>query len=120
MANHKATKKSSRKNEQRKLHNRYYKKTARNAVKQIIDKETDVQACEQSIPKVVSLVDKLARKNVIHKNKAANIKRKLAKKLNALKSPAAPAVEAPTKAKKSTTRKTASAKKTGTAKASKK
>lgn len=83
MANHKSALKRIRQNEKRKVRNRYYHKTARSAMKILRNEEDKTQAAEQ-LPKVVSLLDKLAKKNIIHKNKAANLKSKLTKHVNKL------------------------------------
>jgi small subunit ribosomal protein S20 len=81
MANHKSAIKRIRQAEKKKLHNRYYAKTARNAVRKLRatkEKETAVAL----FPKVTAMLDKLAKKNIIHKNKAGNLKSKLAKMIN--------------------------------------
>jgi small subunit ribosomal protein S20 len=83
MANHKSALKRIRQSNARRLHNRYYAKTARNAVKNLRATE-DKSEAQVLYPKVASMLDKLAKKNVIHKNKAANLKSKLAKHVNAL------------------------------------
>jgi small subunit ribosomal protein S20 len=83
MANHKSALKRIRQTSARRLHNRYYAKTARNAVKNLRTTEEKSEA-QALFPKVCSLLDKLAKKNIIHKNKAANLKSKLAKHVNAL------------------------------------
>lgn len=73
MANHKSSEKRIRQDKKKTLHNKYYAKTARNAVRKlraIKDKEEAVQM----FPKVQKMLDKLAKNNIIHKNKAANIK----------------------------------------------
>ena len=73
MANHKSSEKRIRQDKKKTLHNKYYAKTARNAVRKlraITDKEEAVQL----FPKVQKMLDKLAKNNIIHKNKAANIK----------------------------------------------
>ncbi|MGF7140981.1 30S ribosomal protein S20 [Roseimarinus sediminis] len=77
MANHKSAKKRIKQNAQRKLSNKYYAKTMRNAVKNLRS-ITEKADAETLYPKVTSLIDRLANKNVIHKNKAANLKSKLA------------------------------------------
>ena len=83
MANHKSALKRIRQSNARRLHNRYYAKTARNAVKKL--RETKEKSEAQALyPKVSSLLDKLAKKRIIHKNKASNLKSKLAKHVNAL------------------------------------
>lgn len=83
MANHKSAIKRIRANNSKRLHNRYYAKTARNAVKTLRG-TTDKKQATEMLPKVVAMLDKLAKKNVIHKNKAANLKSKLTKKVNAI------------------------------------
>ena len=83
MANHKSALKRIRQSNARRLHNRYYAKTARNAVKNLRSTDNKEEA-RALYPKVSSLLDKLAKKNIIHKNKAANLKSKLAKHVNAL------------------------------------
>ncbi|MBN1768453.1 MAG: 30S ribosomal protein S20 [Prolixibacteraceae bacterium] len=77
MANHQSAKKRIRQNEVRKLRNKYYAKTMRNAVKKLRGLSDKAEA-ETMYPKVTSLIDRLARKNVIHDNKASNLKSKLA------------------------------------------
>jgi len=84
MANHKSSIKRIRSNDAKRTKNRYQAKTVRNAVKALRGETTKATAAEK-LPLVISLVDKLAKKNVIHKNKAANLKSKLTKKVNALK-----------------------------------
>ena len=83
MANHKSALKRIRQNEARKLRNRYYHKTARTALKVLRNEENKATATEQ-LPIVISLLDKLVKKNIIHKNKAANLKSKLTKHVNKL------------------------------------
>jgi len=83
MANHKSALKRIRQTNARRLHNRYYVKTARNAVRKLRATEEKDEA-QVLYPKVCSMLDKLAKKNVIHKNKASNLKSKLAKHVNAL------------------------------------
>lgn len=83
MANHKSSIKRIRSNERKRLRNRYYHKTARNAVKKL-RLTSDKSEASELFPKVVSMIDKLAKKNVIHKNKAANLKRKLSRHVNSL------------------------------------
>ena len=81
MANHSATKKDVRQAAARRDRNRYYGKTTRNAIRDL--KATGEQkAYSEQLPNVVSMIDKLAKRGVIHKNKAANLKSKLAKKTN--------------------------------------
>ncbi|MDD2559903.1 MAG: 30S ribosomal protein S20 [Bacteroidales bacterium] len=78
MANHKSSLKRIRQTQARRLHNRYYAKTARNAVRNL-RASTDKTEAEKMFPGVVSMLDRLAKKGIIHKNKAANLKSKLAK-----------------------------------------
>ena len=83
MANHSATKKDVRQSAKRNERNRYYGKTTRNAIRDIRVLETGKEASAK-LPQVVSMIDKLAKRGTIHKNKAANLKSKLARKVNAL------------------------------------
>ncbi|NML22802.1 30S ribosomal protein S20 [Pseudoflavitalea sp. G-6-1-2] len=83
MANHKATKKDVRQAAKRRERNKYYGKTTRNAIRDLKAIKTGKEAGEQ-MPEVASMIDKLAKRGVIHRNKAANLKSKLAKKVNAL------------------------------------
>ncbi|MEK9604131.1 MAG: 30S ribosomal protein S20 [Flavobacteriaceae bacterium] len=78
MANHKSALKRIRSNDKKRLRNRFQHKTARNAIRKLKSVTTKKEANKQ-FPSVVSLVDKLAKKNIIHANKAANLKSKLAK-----------------------------------------
>ena len=77
MANHKSSVKRIRQAEKRKLHNRYYAKTARNAVRKM-RATTEKAVAAEMLPKVSAMLDKLAKRNIIHKNKANNLKSKLA------------------------------------------
>ncbi|HRH50333.1 MAG TPA: 30S ribosomal protein S20 [Panacibacter sp.] len=79
MANHKATKKDTRQAEKRRDRNRYYGKTTRNAIRNLKAGGEDKSYSEE-LPNVISMIDKLAKKGIIHKNKAANLKSKLSKK----------------------------------------
>jgi len=83
MANHKATKKDIRQSLKRRERNRYYGKTTRNAIRTLLA-SADKAAAMESFPKVISMIDKLAKRNVIHKNKASNLKSGITKKVNAL------------------------------------
>ena len=83
MANHKSSLKRIRQEQKRRLHNRYYGKTMRNAVRKL-RATTDKAAATEMYPGLVSLLDKLAKKNIIHKNKANNLKSKLALHINKL------------------------------------
>ncbi|MBO7279000.1 MAG: 30S ribosomal protein S20 [Bacteroidales bacterium] len=73
MANHASADKRHRQSERRRLHNKYYAKTTRNAIRALRN-TTDKEAAMALLPKVSSMIDKLAKINVIHKNKAANLK----------------------------------------------
>ena len=79
MANHKATEKDVRQAAKRRDRNRYYGKTTRNAIRDIRGLK-DEKAYDEQLPLTVSMIDKLAKRGVIHKNKASNLKSKLAKK----------------------------------------
>ncbi len=79
MANHKATKKDTRQAAKRRDRNRYYGKTTRNAVRDLKTIKEPVGYTEK-LPSVISMIDKLAKRGIIHKNKAANLKSKLARK----------------------------------------
>lgn len=81
MANHSATKKDVRQSKKRNERNRYYGKTTRNAIRDL--KAADKKTATGELPKVASMIDKLAKRGTIHKNKAANLKSKLAKRVNA-------------------------------------
>jgi len=83
MANHKSSIKRIRQALTKRLHNRYYAKTTRNAVRDLRS-ATEKEAAMALLPKVTAMLDKLAKKNVIHKNKAANLKSKLTKGVNKL------------------------------------
>jgi small subunit ribosomal protein S20 len=83
MANHKATKKDVRQASKRRERNRYQGKTTRNAIRDL-KALTDPKAADESMKKVISRIDKLAKKGIIHKNKAANLKSSLTKKVQAL------------------------------------
>lgn len=80
MANHSATKKDAKQAAKRRERNRYYGKTTRNAIRDL-RADDNVEVYKQALPNVISMVDKLAKRGIIHKNKAANLKSKLAKKL---------------------------------------
>ncbi len=79
MANHKATQKDARQAAKRRDRNRYYGKTTRNAIRDIRGLK-DEAAYDEKLPLTISMIDKLAKRGIIHKNKAANLKSKLAKK----------------------------------------
>ena len=83
MANHKSALKRIRNSEVKRLRNRYQHKTTRNAIKKLRE-TTKKKDAEGLFPSVVSMIDKLAKKNVIHANKAANLKSSLAKHVASL------------------------------------
>lgn len=83
MANHKSAIKRVRANATKRLRNRYQAKTTRNAIKRLRGITVKTEAVEL-LPRVISMLDRLAKKNVIHKNKASNNKSKLTKLVNAL------------------------------------
>jgi small subunit ribosomal protein S20 len=84
MANHKATKKDVRQAAKRRDRNRYNGKTTRNAIRDL-KVITGKKEAGEALPKVVAMIDKLAKNGVIHKNKAANLKSKLTKGVNTIK-----------------------------------
>lgn len=83
MANHKSTLKRIRSTESRRLRNKYYSKTMRNAIREfrLLTVKKDA---EDKFKALLSVIDKNAKRNIIHKNKAANLKSKLTKQLNSL------------------------------------
>jgi len=83
MANHKSSLKRIRQEQKRKLHNRYYAKTMRNAIRKI-RLMSDKNEAATLFPKIAKMLDKLAKVNIIHKNKASNLKSKLAMHINKL------------------------------------
>lgn len=83
MANHKSAEKRARQSEKRRLHNKYFAKTMRSAVRKLRDTK-EKEAASELYPKVIALIDKLSKKNIIHKNKASNLKSKLALHINKL------------------------------------
>ncbi|NBX28115.1 MAG: 30S ribosomal protein S20 [Chitinophagia bacterium] len=83
MANHSATKKDVRQATKRRDRNRYYGKTTRNAIRSLLSLKDKKEALE-AMPKVVSMIDKLAKRNVIHRNKAGNLKSGIVKRVNVL------------------------------------
>jgi small subunit ribosomal protein S20 len=83
MAHHKSALKRIRQTETRNEHNKYYAKTTRNAVKKLRN-TTDKAAATGLLPEVSSMLDKLAKKNIIHDNKASNLKSSLTKHVNSL------------------------------------
>ncbi len=83
MANHKSSLKRIRANEAKRLRNRYQAKTTRTFIKRLKEATDKVEA-QELLKKVTSMIDKLAKKNIIHKNNAANKKSKLTKLVNAI------------------------------------
>ena len=83
MANHKSALKRIRSSETKRLRNKFQHKTTRNAIKALraTEKKKDAEA---QLPSVITMIDKLAKKNIIHDNKAANLKSKLTKFVAAL------------------------------------
>ena len=79
MANHSATKKDVRQASKRREINRYYGKTTRNAIRDLKE-NLDTESYNKDLPNVISQIDKLAKRGIIHKNKASNLKSKLARK----------------------------------------
>ena len=84
MANHKSSEKRIRQDEKRKTNNKYYAKTTRNALKKL-RATTDKNAATELMPDVASMLDKLAKKNIIHTNKASNLKSSVKKHVDSLK-----------------------------------
>jgi len=83
MANHKSALKRIRSSETKRLRNKYQHKTTRNAIKKLRD-STKKKDAEKLFPEVVSMIDRLAKRNIIHANKAANLKSGLAKHIASL------------------------------------
>lgn len=83
MANHLSAEKRIRQAESRRVKNKYQARTARNAVRTLRSTTEKAEAAEM-YPKVIAMLDKLAKTNVIHKNKASNLKSKLSKHVNSL------------------------------------
>ncbi|PTN08336.1 30S ribosomal protein S20 [Mangrovibacterium marinum] len=83
MANHQSSKKRIRQDEKKRLENKYYAKTMRNALRKL-RAATEKEAAVAELPKVTSMIDRLAKKNIIHKNKAANLKASIASHVNKL------------------------------------
>ena len=83
MANHKSALKRIRTSEKKRLHNRFYARTMRNAIRKfrVI---TDKNEAIENLPKVASIIDKNAKRNIIHRKKASNLKSKLSKFANSL------------------------------------
>lgn len=83
MAHHKSAKKRIRQSARKRLSNRYYKKSTRTSILNLRNLE-DKEKATEFLPKVVSMIDKLVKRNVWHKNKGANLKRKLYHQINAM------------------------------------
>lgn len=83
MANHKSSKKRILQAEKKRVRNKYYHKTTRNAVRALRNTE-EKDAASALLPKVTAMLDKLAKRHIIHKNKAANLKSSIALHVNAL------------------------------------
>lgn len=83
MANHKATQKDTRQAAKRRDRNKYYGKTTRNAIRDLREIKGKKEA-EEKMPTTVAMIDKLAKRGIIHKNTAAHLKSKLAKRINKL------------------------------------
>jgi small subunit ribosomal protein S20 len=83
MAHHKSALKRIRQNDKRRLQNRYYKKAARTAIKNLRDLKDKTEA-DSFLPKVISMIDRLAKRGNIHRNKAANLKSGLMRHVNAI------------------------------------
>ncbi|NQU55311.1 MAG: 30S ribosomal protein S20 [Bacteroidetes bacterium] len=83
MANHKSALKRIRQSEKKRVHNKYYAKTTRNAIK-ALHSTSDKEEATKLYPEVISMIDKLAKNNIIHKNKASNLKSKITVKVNSL------------------------------------
>jgi small subunit ribosomal protein S20 len=78
MANHKSAEKRIRSSRKRREKNRYQHKTTRNAIREL-RKLSDKKEAEKKLPEVISMIDKIAKNHIIHKNKAGNLKSKLMK-----------------------------------------
>ncbi len=83
MAHHRSALKRIRQNAKRRLQNRYYRKSTRTAIKNLRNIKDKAEA-EKFLPKVVSMIDRLAKRGNIHRNKAANLKSGLMKYVNSL------------------------------------
>lgn len=83
MANHKSALKRIRSNNAKRIRNKYQHKTARSAIS-ALRSMTEKDKAEAMLPKIYTMLDRLAKKNIIHKNKAANLKSSLASRVSAL------------------------------------
>ena len=84
MANHKSALKRIRQNETRRTNNKYHAKTMRNSLRAFL-KNDNKKEVEGELPKMTSMIDKLAKRNIIHKNKASNLKSEVSKHVLGLK-----------------------------------
>ncbi|MDX1939343.1 MAG: 30S ribosomal protein S20 [Saprospiraceae bacterium] len=83
MAHHKSSLKRIRQDERKRLRNRYYGKSTRTSIKKLREL-SDKSEAEKFLPKVISMIDKLAKRGTWHKNKAAHLKRSLMKHINTI------------------------------------
>ncbi len=83
MAHHKSAQKRIRQDANKRIANRYYKKSTRTAIAKLREM-TDKSKAQDYLPKVISMIDRLAKRNTWHKNKAANLKSSLMKHVNSL------------------------------------
>ena len=83
MANHKSAEKRNRANEKKRVRNRYQHKSTRTQIKKLMS-STKKDEAQALLKEVTAMIDKLAKKNIIHWKKAANQKSRLAKKVNSL------------------------------------
>ena len=83
MAHHLSAKKRIRQTAKRNEANRYYKKTARTAIRKLREM-TDSAEASKFLPKVIGMIDRLAKRNTWHKNKAANLKSSLTRHVSSL------------------------------------
>ncbi len=83
MANNASAKKRIRQAEKKRISNKYYHKTMRNAIRDLKTLE-DKKSAEEVLPAVISLIDRVAKRNIIHKNKAANLKSAISKTVAAI------------------------------------
>ncbi len=83
MAQHKSSKKRIRQDAKKRVANRFYKKTTRTAIRTLRELEDKADA-EKFLPKVISMIDRLAKRNTWHNKKAANLKGRLTKFVNGL------------------------------------
>ena len=83
MANHKSSLKRIRRDEAKRIHNKYYARSTRSAVRKI-KATTDKKEAEEMLPKVTAMLDKLAKRNIIHDNKAGRLKSQIKRHVNSL------------------------------------